>query len=59
MVYNLIFYENIGLLYYKMVFGREIKLLFDIMVDNVVEEKMFEMDFLRNLKDNLGLLICM
>lgn len=53
MVYNLIVYESIGLLFFKMVFGREIKLLFDIMVDNVVEEEMFEMDFVRNLKDNL------
>lgn len=45
MVYNLIVYESIGLLFFKMVFGREIKLLFDMMVDNVVEEKMFEIDF--------------
>lgn len=33
-----------------MVFEREIKLLFDIMVDNVVEEEMFEMDFVWNLR---------
>lgn len=36
-----------------MVFGREIKLPLDIMADNVVEEEMFETDFVRNLKDNL------
>lgn len=53
MAYNSTPHENTGLSPHKMVFGREIKLPLDIMADNVVEEKMFETDFLRNLKDNL------
>lgn len=53
MAYNSTPHKNTGLSAHKMVFGREIKLPLDIMADNVVEEKMFETDFLRNLKDNL------
>lgn len=58
MAYNSTPHENTGLSHHKMVFRREIKLPLDIMADNVVEEKMFETDFLRNLKDNSGSLIC-
>lgn len=53
MAYNSTPHESTGLLPHKMVFGREIKLPLDVIADNVVEEQMFETDFVRNLKDSL------
>lgn len=53
MAYNSTPYESTGLSPHKMVFKREIKLPLDIMADNVVEEELFETDFVRNLNDTL------
>ncbi|XP_062579779.1 uncharacterized protein LOC134241774 [Saccostrea cucullata] len=53
LAYNSTPHESTSVSPHKMVFGREIKLPLDIMANNVVEEKTFETDFVRNLKDNL------
>lgn len=53
MAYNPTPHEGTGLSPHKMVFRRETKLPLNVMTDNVVEEEMFETDFVRHLKDSL------
>lgn len=53
LVYNIIFYEIIGIIFYRMVFGNEVFIFLNIMIEiNVIEEELLnnELVYVRKLE---------